>query len=122
MFLLGHSFFEGAGVHKDLDEAAWWYSRASAKGSAMGSAYVGVMYHFGLGLEKNTVRAARYYNDALEKGKGEESSPQTGAVVMPMQISLMLQTLIWMTSLSSYQMFSPLTLSVEYVVQMMWSK
>jgi TPR repeat protein len=49
----------------DTSAAVWWYSKASAAGSAMGSMYVGTMHHFGTGVPKNPHRAIRYYDEAL---------------------------------------------------------
>ena len=51
-----------------LDEAMWWYQKASSKGHPLGSYYAGIMFQFGIGFNKNLARAVRYYNLALRQG------------------------------------------------------
>jgi TPR repeat protein len=52
---------------KDLSASLWWYSKASHAGSSLGSIYVGLMNHFGIGVPSNLYRASRYYKHALNQ-------------------------------------------------------
>ena len=50
-----------------------WYSRASARGSALSSFNLGFMYQFGIGVAaKDLERAERYYAQALEHHEKDE--------------------------------------------------
>ena len=84
----------------------------------MASVYMGVMSHFGIGTAKSAQRAQRYYEAALAVG----AAPAAGPAALPTQLKLMVQTLQWMVSVRGYSLLSPLTLSVEYVVQMLWAQ
>jgi hypothetical protein len=89
----------------------------------VGSVYLGVMNQFGLGVPKNTVRAERYYQYALQAdSKMDGSSTQqqgdkdmiggaagsnshvdmgknTDALeVLPAQLKMMVRSLLWMCS------------------------
>lgn len=57
-------------TNKDLSDSLWWYSRASHAGSPLGSIYVGLMNHFGIGVPYNLLRASRYYQYALTQTNG----------------------------------------------------
>jgi TPR repeat protein len=56
---------------RDLSASLWWYSKASHAGSPLGSIYVGLMNHFGIGVPSNRYRASRYYQYALNQSNGE---------------------------------------------------
>jgi len=52
--------------------ALWWFSKASAMGSALGSLQCGMMYHFGIGTGGiNIVRAKRYYDHVLQSDSND---------------------------------------------------
>lgn len=56
---------------RDLSASLWWYSKASHAGSPLGSLYVGLMNHFGIGIPSNRYRASRYYQYVLNQSSGE---------------------------------------------------
>lgn len=65
-----------------------WYSRASARGSAMSSLTLAYMHQFGIGAaSKNKYRAEKYYSDAL----GKSSTDTVNSI--PMQ--LLAKTMLW---------------------------
>jgi hypothetical protein len=72
---LGDLYYRHAKEQKDLsirqrllDEAMWWYQRASSKDHPLGSYYAGIIFQFGIGVSVNLRRAVRYYNLALRQG------------------------------------------------------
>ena len=54
-------------MDRDLTLAVWWYSRASSAGNPLGSTYVGLINHFGIGVSVNIERAVRYYKHAISQ-------------------------------------------------------
>lgn len=112
---LGHSYYTGDGVIKNIPHAIYYYSKASAKGCKLASVYLGVMNQFGIGIDINTNRALKYYDYSLSD-KIDDNKP------LELQIKLMTQTLIWMiTTAGSYSIMKPFTISTEYVVKMLWN-
>jgi TPR repeat protein len=65
---LGHSYFSGDGVEKDLKEALRLFNLAAAQGFADGQFNLGTLYHNGEGVEKNKKEAARLYKLAAAQG------------------------------------------------------
>ena len=106
---LGTCFFKGTcGVGAvDYPKALWYYSKASALGLPLSSAYLGVMHHYGLGVGVNLVRATRYYDLALAQG-----ADQTVAV--------MIQSLKYAMSMKGYFLLAPVNMGLEYVVRALW--
>ena len=63
---IGDYYYYGYGaVEQDAQQAVSWYSRASASGIAQGAFNVAYMYEHGLGVSKQSYRAERYYQRAL---------------------------------------------------------
>lgn len=106
---LGTCHFKGScGVGPvDYPKALWCYSKASHLGLPLSSAYLGVMHHFGLGVEVNTVRAERYYSLALSQGADTT-------------VAVMLQSLKYALGMKNYYFLMPVKLGVEYVVRTLW--
>jgi len=106
---LGTCFFKGTCGVGDVDysKALWYYSKASALGLPLSSAYLGVMHHYGLGVGVNLVRATRYYDLALAQG-----ADQTVAV--------MIQSLKYAMSIKGYFLLAPVNMGLEYVVRALW--
>ena len=106
---LGTCFFKGTcGVGAvDYRKALWYYSKASALGLPLSSAYLGVMHHYGLGVGVNQMRATRYYDLALAQG-----ADQTVAV--------MIQSLKYAMSMKGYFLLAPVNMGLEYVVRALW--
>jgi TPR repeat protein len=59
---------DGAGVSKDLAEAARWYRKAADAGDARGMNNLGGMYEYGAGVSKNVAEAVRWYRKAADLG------------------------------------------------------
>lgn len=106
---LGTCYFKGhCGVGVvDHQRALWHYSKASYLGSHLGSAYLGVMYHFGLGTSANPNRAARYYALALEQDTDKS-------------VSSFVQSLQYALSAKDYYFMMPINLGLDYVVRTLW--
>lgn len=105
---LGTCYFKGAcGVAQDHKRALWYYSKASAQGHALSSAYLGVMYHFGLGAPANLHRAERYYALAVEKEKDRT-------------VVAMVESLKYALSMKDFYFMMPVNLGLDYVVRTLW--
>lgn len=65
---LGACFESGAGMLKDLDQAAKWYRRAAAQGDAMAECALASCYERGQGVKKDLAEAAKFYTQAAEQG------------------------------------------------------
>jgi TPR repeat protein len=91
----------------NYERALWYYSKASYLGSHLASAYLGVMYHFGLGTAVNPLRAGRYYALALEQDT-EKS------------IASFVQSLKYALSVKDYYFMMPVNLGLDYVVRKLW--
>jgi TPR repeat protein len=103
----------------------------------VGTVYLGVMNQFGLGISKNTGRAERYYEHALsmKKAAGEDSQSRMvgGGVsnnkdkdnsdaleVLPTQLKVLVRSLLWTCQSRIYQYLSPVSVTVEYAVHLLW--
>ena len=72
-------------VHHYQMLSVWWYSKASASGDALGSIYSGMMMYMGIGLsQRNTLRAQRYFQLALEQH--QQGAPLHRLAVMMLDI------------------------------------
>jgi TPR repeat protein len=107
---LGTCYFRGAcGVGAvDHAKALWYYSKASFLDHPLSSAYVGVMYHFGLGVPVNLLRAERYYTLAIEQGADKS-------------VATIVQSLKYALSMKDYYFMMPVNMGVDYVVRTLWS-
>jgi len=90
--LIGDVHFKGRAGDFTADDAQaqWWYNRASARGSALGSLYSGAMlqFHTDSGSAADDVRAIQYYDYAVRQmgGAGDDDgtdSGSSGAVPVP---------------------------------------
>lgn len=116
LFQLGNVLFTGSHhIKRDYKKAMQFYQRASVLRHGVATAYLGVIYHFGIGLDQqggaNLDRAARYYEEAL-KTKSIESQ----------QLKLLITSLQAALGMNSYSFLSPISLGVEYVVKMLWAQ
>lgn len=88
-----------------------WYSRASARGSAVSSFNLGYMHQFGVGsAHKDIERAENYYMDAIGKSDGDEinSTP----------VRMLAQAMCWwMQAYKRYPCLRPLNGVLEAVVK-----
>lgn len=66
--IVGDWYFNGKHVDQDYEIAAKWWSNAAAQGNAYAIADLGICYHFGLGVECDTVKAMNLYKRSIEKG------------------------------------------------------
>lgn len=55
---------------KYYELAIYWYRKASSMNHPLGSYYAAMMLHFGLGVDRNVLRAGRLYRLALKQRKG----------------------------------------------------
>ena len=68
-FDMGNRYFLGQqGEAQDREAAYHWYKSAADEGHAGAQHSLGLMYHFGQGVEKNTALAALWYAKAAESG------------------------------------------------------
>ena len=65
---MGLLYAQGAGVPKDLKQAASWYEKAASQGVAAAQYNLGVMYANGQGVPKDLNKAAEWYQKAAEQG------------------------------------------------------
>ncbi len=107
---LAHIYFHGTGREKNLNKALYYYSLAGSKGNKLANVYAGVMNHFGLGCDKNEIRAIRYYNTSL-------NNPQTHSPITS-QIQYLVKSLIWMAENPSSN--NLLSYPVSVVIKMLW--
>ncbi|MBQ4344809.1 MAG: sel1 repeat family protein [Muribaculaceae bacterium] len=66
--VVGNWYFEGKHVDQSYATAAKWWSNAAANGSVDAIGNLGICYHFGLGVECDTVKAKGLYIKSIEKG------------------------------------------------------
>ena len=64
-------YFNGNGVPKNYQLAAYWYRRAAEQGEALAQYNLGVMYAEGLGVHKDYVLAHKWANLAASQGEKE---------------------------------------------------
>lgn len=112
---IGNCYFMGTcGLsHKDFTKAMIYYQLASLYQNSLANAYLGVMNHFGIGCidGPNLVRAHRYYSYALQPKAPE---------IISMQMKVFIQSLQMALSLKSYGLLTPVNLSIDYIVKMLW--
>ena len=69
MTSIGVIFASGnEGVSRDYAKAAYWYRKASEKGSAIAMNNLGVLYAKGRGVGRDEVQAVSWYRKAAAKG------------------------------------------------------
>ncbi|WP_177313325.1 tetratricopeptide repeat protein [Burkholderia ubonensis] len=66
---LGVFYWCGAGVKRDLSEAAAWYRRAAELGYAHSQFNLGELYLHGYGVERDEARAAYWFRKAADQGE-----------------------------------------------------
>jgi uncharacterized protein len=64
----------GAGVAKDLAQAARWYRKGAEAGDARGQQNLGSLYEAGRGVPEDWVEAAKWYRKSAEQGNPEGQS------------------------------------------------
>lgn len=67
-YALGRAYETGNGVHKNLEQAAFWYRKAAEQGNAKAQNGLGVLYWLGEGVEKDKKEAVRWYHKAARQG------------------------------------------------------
>jgi len=65
---MGACYFYGAGVAKDLVQAASWYRKAADQDYAPAQNLLGQFYYNGTGVAKSTVRAVSWFRMAADQG------------------------------------------------------
>jgi TPR repeat protein len=72
---LGHCYYDGEGVIKDVAEAVKWYRKAAEQGNGRGENGLGLCYLKGNGVTKDVVEALKWIRKAAEQGdpRGETS-------------------------------------------------
>lgn len=68
---VGHMYYGGYGVDRDLGEAIRWYRLASEKGDPAAEVSLGSMYYHGLGVSENLAEAFRWYRLAADQGNAD---------------------------------------------------
>ena len=111
---IGDIFYNGMYLPFDnkpgSNRSMMWYSRASARGSAMSSFTLGYMHQFGIGTAaKDTSRAEKYYSDALQRS-GTDSINS-----VPMQL-LGRGMLWWLRLCKEYSWMAPANALLEDIV------
>ena len=119
-FHLGNCFFTGKCglLERNYENAIYYYHLASYAKNGMASAYLGVMYHFGIGVsdrnvESNMIRAERYYQDALSSGNID-------SIQLRATISMLQKMLSWKKT-SSFSLLNSFHYSVDYVIKTLWA-
>lgn len=119
-FHLGNCFFNGKCglMERNYQNAIFYYHLASYAKNGLASAYLGVMYHFNIGVsdrnpENNMIRAARYYEEALSSGNIDSIQLRT-------MIQMLQKMLSWKKS-SSFSLFNSVHYSLDYVIKALWA-
>ena len=68
---LGRCYYNGDGVTKDLEKAAYWCRKAAEQGHAKAQFNLGWCYEKGEGVPKDLEKAAYWYQKAAEQGRKE---------------------------------------------------
>jgi len=68
---LGLLYRGGLGVAKDYAQAAAWFHKAAAAGSAFGMYHLATCYENGAGVPKDLAEATRYYEKAAALGNAD---------------------------------------------------
>ena len=71
---LGVCYETGAGVPKDLVQAASWYRKAAEQGQTIAQYNLGVCYKNGTGVPKDAAQAAAWYRRAANQGDADAQS------------------------------------------------
>lgn len=80
LLLLGQIFYEGYnGTPIDYKQARWYFEQAAELGSGSAKGFLGEMYLWGLGVEKDTQKAFRLFR---EGAKGGSAVAQNGLGVL----------------------------------------
>ena len=118
-FHLGNCFFTGkCGLTaRNYESAIYYYQLASYSNNCMATVYLGVMYHFNIGVsdrdeESNRVRANRYYAEALSSGNIDSAQIKT-------MIQVLQKMLSWKKSYS-FSLFNSFHYTFDYVVKTLW--
>jgi SEL1 protein len=64
---IGRMFLRGEGMEQSFEKAATWFQRGIADGDSLCQHHMGLMYRDGLGVPKDSVRAAAYFKAAAEQ-------------------------------------------------------
>ena len=78
---LADRLMQGAGVEKNLEEAAKFY-RAAADKLPIAAAHLGDLYCFGVGVKEDTAECAKWYRKAAEAGIAHAASALGGMYAM----------------------------------------
>ncbi len=68
---LGRLYGAGAGVSKNMTQAAKWYRRAAEQGHAKAQAMLGVLYSSGQGVPQSHVEAIKWWRRAANQGDAD---------------------------------------------------
>lgn len=68
-FLLGLSYWHGAGIEENEKEAVKHFKEAAIHGNAEAQNFLGDCYKYGKGVEQNDEEAAKWYKKALDHGR-----------------------------------------------------
>ncbi len=66
--LMGEMYANGSDVKRDYGQAASWWSKAAAGGSAQAEYNLGVLYERGQGVQRSDAAAVRWYARAADQG------------------------------------------------------
>lgn len=62
-------YLEGSEIVKQDNETAYKYFKKAAElGNPVGQSGLGLMYLYGMGVERNTAKALQYFSQAAEQG------------------------------------------------------
>jgi SEL1 protein len=64
---IGRMFLRGEGMEQNFEKAATWFQRGIANGDSLCQHHMALMYRDGLGVPKDSVRAAMYFKAAAEQ-------------------------------------------------------
>ena len=65
---LGLAYYDGNGVPKDLEKAAYWFTKAAEQGNAPAQCNLGFCYSKGEGVPQDKNKAIYWYTKAAEQG------------------------------------------------------
>jgi len=66
---LGHQYYQGRGLPRDLALAAHWFGRAAERGYAPAQVNLGALYESGEGVGRDLAEAVRWYRLAAAQGE-----------------------------------------------------
>lgn len=67
-FQMGNIYYNGYGVHRDVEDALFWFRKAAQSGHAEAQYNVGVAYAKGIGVESNIGHAIVWWHRAAKLG------------------------------------------------------